>query len=307
MKYAVVMTASYDLLPGVNAVLNGLAYYGNKADAYILTWGEEWTSYIDGAKKAFPFATFIDLPDYVKQRDGKVNDSVQFYTCVYRYVFGSDLADYDAVYIPDADFMILNDLTPYFEMTALGDRILCANHVCGDNHDCCTEEVYDICNAPLQSATTFFNPKKFAWLIKQIEFYCKEHRVAEMVGLNYAIIHGGHMKDKVFLLPDVLWLQIKLGDMPLLRKDACGKRWLCLANGERLNALHGRWWYGFNMEKFSLEKDSPDWSSHKNWTFRHVWEMYHFLNTQCRHNIPWREEWGHPDMWSKIGSGHRWD
>ncbi len=37
-KYALIVTADIKLLPGVMAIINGVRYYGNDVDVYLLYW-----------------------------------------------------------------------------------------------------------------------------------------------------------------------------------------------------------------------------------------------------------------------------
>jgi hypothetical protein len=119
-RYAVVVSDS-GYLHGVNALLNGLKYYGNKVDFHHLYWGPEAEVWSRSAQRCGEFnVVSVDLqelakdPDYPK-RNGRM--SAAWYCKFYRYFYCAlalcSSAYYDAVCIMDADIMVVNNIMPW--------------------------------------------------------------------------------------------------------------------------------------------------------------------------------------------------
>ena len=263
-KYALVMCASNGYLPGVNATINSMDYYGNKLDLHFIHDDILPEGYWDEIKKA-KLNYRLGMQNFSSQFDKfiklypKLYPNVFQYWSYLRYWYMAQIKDdYDAVGLFDGDQILLNDITPWFELVSGTKYILAAQHIF---HDFAAENyneeimnsVQPICNLPLIG-----DPKIWSEVyIHMCEREQTEHE-ADMDCFNKSTYLCGKWKDII----EVLDCQWNCGYVwrGTLRKliIKSGKEFLIgVPNTFRVYAIHNKWWQeGFRNAHCA--KNSPD-------------------------------------------------
>lgn len=252
-KYAIIVTADIKLLPGVMALINGIRYYGNDVDVYLLYW--------DGGKGVFErkldniktqggydFLNLIDLGFEVscsiKEDSWLYNCKPKFYLKFWRHYYPENLLDYKAIAIFDADMLICNNIMQYFEIAEKTGRILIPR-----NTGIHAQEIDNYSNTafkasyspPCHSMPLFYDPKIYYQLFAEIPELAYNMGRGEMVAIN-KLFHDKHLYKDLLLLPNSLWLGTRWKDLKyeiLYGND--GIRHITIA-GDRAYSIHGRWW-----------------------------------------------------------------
>ena len=216
MKYAIVMTATADFIPGVNATLNALRYYGHDPDiqVHLLTWHtKRMDAWLDTLAERNPWPNFrvIDMAGLQQagySRAEEVKPGSYWPMVFWRWEYAASLTGYDAVMIMDADCVLLNNISPWFHMAASsGKLILCNNDRSALEPEDATAahlvQRRESRGTALHSHPTFFRPAEIKDLARDMVTHAKIG--SDMVALNQALAHLG-MMDKALVLPCVLWL-----------------------------------------------------------------------------------------------------
>ncbi len=312
-KYAVIVSSDGGMTPGVNALLNGFKYYGmeDKVEFHLLYWrGEQIESFIKDVQDDgfYPKFVPVDLIGYCEGIEGKLKQTARYYLTAYRYHYCASLRDYDAVMMIDADAAVVNNLMWFFDIVAKTDFIILPNNNgSGEEYDTCVLTPYQSEAAPpLHCHPLFFRPALYGDVFSEIPKLCTEVPMGDMACCSYVLTKHNLMNTKVFVQSNLFWVNTALERVQITEQFINDKRFLVTCTGDRAYAVHGRWWFAFNMEKFTVEPESPK-DKIRNWNIRRVWETYYFFNHNCYHGIEWDiENWGEPSMWSSIGSGNRW-
>lgn len=317
-KYAVVVCATGDLLPGVNALLNGLKYYGNEVDFHLIYSRDHiMVPYVQAIQDSGLFPNFFPVifQDYiveVEEKEGKFAKDAPFYLMTLRYYYASGLRDYDAVVVFDADEAVVNNIMWFLEVAAKTDFVIAPNNgFSGEEYDAYDPKGHmSTAGCCIYNHPFFFSPAVYGDLFRQVPQVAYDLGIGDINAVHELLKTNGLMSTKVFVQPGVLWITIFVGTAVTAHYPG-GKRFLQISTGDRLRTIHGRWWYAFNMEKFSVEPKT-DAERLQNWTIRYLWETYYFLNhlegdQYYSLDTEWDvENWGEPSMWDSIGSGKRW-
>ena len=127
-KYAIIMTATGGMLPGVNAIINGLDYYENKID-FFLIGDDEIKNYVEQeipkAKDLIVNVRFIHIKEVEKLVDIPDTKRSGWRVRFFRYKIAELYAsEYSAVMIVDADMILLNNIMRYFELAEASDLLI---------------------------------------------------------------------------------------------------------------------------------------------------------------------------------------
>jgi len=305
-KYAFVVSDS-GYTYGINALINGLKYYGNDVTFHHLYWGpkaEAWSKSVQGSGK-FDFKS-INLKDLVNdprypKKTGKMSPA---WVCkFYRYFYCAlELSEYDAVCIMDADMMVVNNIMQWFEVAACSDKLIMPNNdMSPQQHDCyAVDDIGGGSSPPVHNMPLFFRPSSttksiFLSLLRISE----ERQISDMASINHAIIEAGQM-DNILILPNYLWLISVQYNVRLALREIGDLRYLLLhKSGDKVNSVHRPWWSPDYCKKF-IEGCSTEltWGiSFNNITL--FWDMLCFFNTQLYHKIPWDIEFPEVKAWKQ--------
>jgi len=295
-KYALVVTDS-GYTYGINALINGLKYYGNEVTFHHLYWGvkaEAWSKSIQSSGefdfKSVNLQELAKNPSYPKIRDRM---GAAGYCKFYRYYYCAlELVDagYDAVCIMDADVMVVNNIMPWFEVAAASDKILMPNNDMSpyENNWYDQNNIRGGSSPPLHNMPLFFKPSfTMKSILLSISDMSEKWQVSDMASLNHAIIEAGQM-DNVLVQPSCLWLIAIPYNIRLVHREIGGLKYLVLhKTGDKVNSVHRPWWKPEYCKKF-IEGCSDKVS--RNVTLNNIilfWDMLYFFNTQLYHKIPW--------------------
>ena len=261
-KFAYVVAANAKYLIYLNAFLNSLEYVGNIHDVHIVSWAIP-VDYLEKLKQ-LSFKTIIhEVSNDTKMQaigEGEVLTR-------YRFELASQLTDYSAVCVFDADSIVIRDLTIWFEIAAKSKTIVGVameqkrwygegfeehHRVNGEHIIPKTWNEKDICCSPF-----FFNPKEhgdalhFSWHIVADYPFEKRFKAPDLDAINISILKYGY-QDRVIALSEITWSSLH---ETLLKpfSHVCemhGKLWTI--NGEEIWVIHGQWnsdiWRGWQLE-----------------------------------------------------------
>lgn len=255
MKFAVVMSASWDYRYGLNAVLNGLDYHNNNvSDVHILDLSRnipQW--YYNTAKEVFDFNIHIHfLDEYMEKYPDRPSFADSFWTTYhYKYLLASDLASqYDVMMIMDIDYLVCGKLDNYVKAVFGTDLILVPNlspkpaewhsHINGANID----DLRDMLEKDVHFVSTANSPfivdcKKNSMLYTKT-YECGFNTGNDMWSLFQAIV-ALDKADDVIDLPGVLWYNPAWRHSPIESHMVSGKR-CYFTLGEKMMMIHRRWW-----------------------------------------------------------------
>jgi len=303
-NYALVVTDS-GYTYGINALINGLKYYGNEVTFHHLYWKSKaasWSKSIQDSGE-FDFRS-IDLeellknPSYPKVRDNMGGPGICKF---YRYYYCAlELAGYDAICIMDADMMVVNNIMPWFEVAARSGKILMPNNDMSpyENNWYDQNKIGGGSSPPLHNMPLFFKPSSIteSIFLSMLEMH-EKWQVSDMASLNHAIIEAGQMGN-VLVLPNCLWLAATTTNIRLFYREIGGLKYLTLhKSGDKLNSVHRPWWNPkYCKKEIDGQKDerSRDTLLHNVTLF---WDMLCFFNTQLYHKIPWDIEFPEVKPW----------
>ncbi len=280
-KYAIIITADIKLLPGVMALINGVRYYGNDVDVYLLYWagGLEGTfeRKLDNLKAQgeYDFLNLIDLGFEVscsiKEDSWLYNCKAKFYLKFWRHYYPEQLLDYEAIAIFDADMMICNNIMQYFEIAEKTGRILIPR-----NTSIHATEIDNYCETafrasyapPCHSMPLFYDPEKYYQLFEKVPELAHKMGHGEMVAIN-KLFHDYDMYKDLILLPNSLWLGTRWKDLKyeiLYGNDDI--RHITVA-GDRVFSIHGRWWTQEFIDKIPQDNEV---GRHNGILFKEIYE-----------------------------------
>ncbi len=307
-KYALVVTDSGGgYTYGVNALINGLKYYGNEVTfhhLYLKPLAKAWSESVQNSDE-FDFKS-IDLeelsknPSYPKLSKKLGRPGLCKF---YRYYYCAlELAEYDAVCIMDADMMVVNNIMPWFEVAARTGKIIMPNNDMSPlEHNCYDQnKIGGGSSPPLHNMPLFFKPSSItkSIFLSIMEMH-EKWKVSDMASLNHAIIEAGQMEN-VLVLPCCLWLIQSPWNIRLVHRKIGGLKYLMLHKmGDKVNAIHRPWWRAAYCKKF-IEGCRTELT--RDITLNNIrlfWDMLYFFNTQLYHNIPWDIEFPEVKAWQK--------
>ncbi len=307
-KYALVVTDS-GYTYGINALINGLKYYGNEVTFHHLYWGPiagAWSKSIQASGefdfKSVNLQELAENPSYPELRSKM---GAAGYCKFYRYYYCAlELVDagYDAVCIMDADVMVVNNIMPWFDVAATSGKILMPNNDMSpyENNWYDQNKIGKGSSPPLHNMPLFFKP---SFAMKSIFLSLPEMsikwQVSDMASLNHAIIEAGQM-DNVLVQPSCLWLIAIPYNIRLVNRKIGELKYLVLhKTGDKVNTVHRPWWRALYCKKF-IEGCSTELT--RDITLNNIrlfWDMLYFFNTQLYHNIPWDIEFPEVKAWQE--------
>ena len=297
-KYALVVTDT-GLFPGTNAMVNAFKYYDIQAEFHYLhklQWAAEF------AEKRSDDVVGVSIDDLIEEYDirhPKLGENV-WYCKMYRYLYAiNHLIDYDAVCIIDADMVICNDITPWFEIADKLDRLVIPNNdYSGQEHDGYNlPSIQGASSPPFHNMPSFFKPKTWEKVLRDIPKISLENTYGDMSSLTHSLIRHGKMDDpSTFLMtPNALWVHSHYCHIKLAKRKIGGKWYVCLHNigGDRLYSFHRRWWMASLRRKFVDDiKDPVQRETGRN-NVQIFYEMTKFFNTddEMKYHIEWKREY----------------
>lgn len=275
-KYALIWTTDIGYMPGTNACLNAMEYYGfdKSIDVFIRYWGD-----------------YRDLgEDYLSQWPNvhwsNIDGSFRPGMGSYWYMVFDDyhyslkyLQSYDVVSFWGADMCILNDFSYFFEVCHKIDNIIIGTNEHTDVDMYCQmspEWPYGHTWTVPYTDSPLFVPKSKMDLIQlTLDFQFREGAMVDrMDGLNYAMRDLNHHP---FTTPGNLWIF----NVPqwIALKD--GGRYVFNCN-QRMFSFHRRYWNVNYLQNYI--RGLGNIADHNAMLFN---RKYNFFNTQCR--VKWTE------------------
>lgn len=304
--YAVVVTCSYNqYLFGLNALLNGLDYYGNTADVHVLILQEEETLWTDYKAKVlaagFGFEVFfIPIQPLLEDTEVLPNCGVMWYLTFGRWHYTKHLVGtYKAVLHTGTDVMVWHNIMSWFEVAAATDFIIMGHNALGTYNwpDAPYVQSNDV---PYADTPCFVSPERH---YEALDYVChigaNYMDVADMPAVFYAL---RKFNKRVILLPDNHWVRNYVQSCYIM-KDICKKEgdplygktiYLDASSRYIISMVHGKYWskVRFNNTMAIIESETADpmlrdvWRV--NWT--RSYEACKFFNTQCKLLLSWRED-----------------
>jgi len=242
MKNALIVTANKAFLPGLNALLNSLDYYGNTPDVHIIHT-PDLDEYIQAVQGAFNFKV-IGFP-ISRLEDVRKDDFFNYTYTRYKYV-EKIRYDYNVISHFDADTVCLNNIMPYYEIAARTTLfVVPASTLCQFPPEGFTDEA--LANQiPLFNHPCFYSSDLYGGTIQRIwdigqEFY-KVDGENDTISFNRALFRNGTLKN-ILALPGNLWIAnntITRDNFQL--KTVNGKIYLHTIENHRIQVLHGKYW-----------------------------------------------------------------
>jgi len=283
MKNALIVTANKEFLPGLNALLNSLDYYGNTPDVHIL-YNSDLCSYVHAIRGRFNFRIH---PFAIKGlSDPEKEDFFNYTYTRYKYV-EIIKENYDVISHFDADTVILNNIMPYYEIAAKTTLfVVPASTLCQFPPEEFTDEALAK-EIPFFNHPCFYNPHLYAGAIQRIwdigqERY-KVDRENDTISFNRTLFRGGILKN-LLVLPGNLWLGSNtISRENFYRKSAGDKFYIHTTENHRIQSFHGKYWQPDYLEKHSkaLEKwpEKLDRLTNNVTLFRRI---ISFFNDDCK-------------------------
>lgn len=231
-KIAWVWTTTESYMPGTNATLNAMEFYGIKnVDIYILTWTDFLSK---DYKKQFKNINFIPI-----ESDG--SKPAKWYLRFADFTFAKrNLKKYDVILFWGGDVCLVNDISVYFEISSKLKKIIVGTNEHGSHVDfrmMSKDKPYiHTWSVPYTDVPLFIPKKWYGVISKTLEYQKEGMEISKMDGLNYAI---RDLNADVFTVPGELWVFNAPYKIKLLKKEDK----LYFANSSTtLNSFHRRYW-----------------------------------------------------------------
>jgi len=305
-KYAIVMTADEDYLPGVNGQLNACRYYGMEDDGvefHLIHSFRDDHPYLKRAHKIFPNLVSIKLDDFMiesgrwkKPMKKKGKPEMKYPRWWYP---AERLADYDAICVLDADRQIVNNFTHYFNMIARSDMIGLAKNDWSDAEWFSQDDSRAMAaNPAIYSNPYFITGKRAAKLFPLIPEYAEHPNkyypsykgrnaiTGDMHPVNLTLLQTGMINDLI-PLPATQWVFVNTDHVKLTRREVAGRHYIGLhGKGDLLNSFHRKFWGQKICQRHMRGHDAIGSSFAMNNT-RIFWEFTKFFNTELYLKIDW--------------------
>ena len=298
-EYAIVMTSrGWGLHPGMNAVINGLDYYDNEVDLFLIHGNDE-NEYLERIKtipnlkvKIIPVP--IDIcrtlwPDY-KKDEGWQN-------IFFRYkVINLVGQKYHSIMMCDSDMFCCNNIMKYFEVVTGSNLIMLPSNPWGSSVEACKTNWARICTGasapPFHCMPLFLDAKRHQEFLNKVWERGKEEAYLDMEILNRTIF-AEKMTDKIFTLPNILWVHTSWYYDMVKRVMYDGKIYL-ESMEERINFVHRRWWMSEVCKKYveDIDKDfCPQCYVKGRNNVKIFWEEYKRLNQTHKIKLDYDFRW----------------
>jgi len=263
-KYALVLVASNQYLPGINEMINALDYYNNQVDLHFVH-DELPEKYIDEIKNAdlnyrIVLNDFNDLEGSFLKTYPKLfpKDKYHIWTFL-RYWYILQIKDeYKATAILDGDEMILNNITPWFEFASNTKYLMTARHHfrLSEPEDFSQNDVDNDAALPYFNHPIICNPKVWASFFEFMFERESQYHESDMRTLNKCLYLSDKMKD-VFPLLDLQWIGAYIWTSKIKKIVLNnGMQYLeCENEKARINVIHGKWYgHGFRINQMNGAK-----------------------------------------------------
>ena len=299
-QYALVVDDTH-MTEGVHALLNALIYYdmADKVDFHYLWWPGST------AQEALENNTYGFYPNFYPHRfDADLfppEYKPLFQDCAnacyhLRWAFCDQLREYEACSIFDADILLVNNVLPWFRVAAeTGMLALPNNDFSGFEREAPHLDGIQGDASPVwHNQPCFFAPEIWGRFMADIPLKgLREHR-SDIVTLTRKLIEEDRT-DQVLTMSNVEWLSTHYYRQRLVRRNVADKRYLALhENGDRLNAVHRRWWIESICRQFITDiTEGPDRDRGRE-NIRLFWDFYRFFNQECEHALDY------PFVWPEV-------
>jgi len=274
--YAIIWTTTKSYMPGTNASLNALEFYGFDVDKYIMTFDDIGSDY----KNNFPDVNFIDIEFW----NGKKSNFWYLVFSDLKYAIDNLFDNYKVVLFWGGDVCIVDNFMDYFEIADKTDRlVLGINEHHGEGPITLpTNQPYKHTWSVPYADVPFFVPVSKRRVVQNILDYqfIENSELSRMDGLNYSIRDE---KENVFSVPGHLWVM----NSPHWGKVRRSGNNLLLF-GSKMKSFHRKYWIKNYAEKYARGNEI---SKHNVTVFNH---MYRFLNNQ---RVKWAEG---IDAWQNV-------
>jgi len=286
-KYAIVMTATGGLLPGVNSFLNGLDYYENGVDFHLI--GDEHVQqYIRDNEKALENVSFRlffkSISDLRESWEFPSRKKGGWQVRFFRYRWAQKIRDwYEAILIVDADMICLNNLMDKFREAKETGLIIQPDNPVGYS----LERIKEIGISPIRGASSppfhnmplFLDVRKWNSLLDRLWYWGIREDWGDMSTL-FRTEFRENVLDQVRLIPNDLWLlEVFYKDM-LRRVTKNGKIYLVTTDNREIRTVHKRWFLSDLCEKRVKDiKETDNYRRGKN-NVMLFWEEFRRLNLE---------------------------
>ncbi len=287
-KYAMIWTTTLGYMPGTNASLNALEYYGFKdVDVYILYLGDLKKELGEEYLSQWPDINFLEIDKSIYPIPHSIRGDY-FWYCTYADIHFAieQFSKYDAILLWNSDSCIVNNFMVYFDITSKLDKIIVATNEQGVVHLNNLSKSFPYINTgevPYTDIPWFIPKSKVDYLKLVLEYGSREDfQLPRMTSINYAIRDQNLIND-VFTVPGNLWIYNIPYILPVV--PIYEKKQLYSYN-ERMNSFHRRYWNltvcrqylpGSNELTMSISKQNK-------MIFNRIWN---FFNRECR--VKWTE------------------
>jgi len=238
-KYAFVVTATDGYEEPVDIFINSVKKHCPDIHVVKLTREYEFI-YTSGSITSNPSGKGL-IPEYPK------NQLLMNY--IYRMKFASELTDYDAVCLVDADMFLLRDVTKFFKITSLTKNMIAVSD--------CTNILYDQSyldrypgilkgefynTKTISSVPLFFCPKSHSSVLQQAYNYGIDNNMtSDLLVLNMFLCSDPEIWNNMLILPAYAWTGIHHSQLkPETRIRKIIGQYVSEA-GDEIYMVHGRW------------------------------------------------------------------
>lgn len=290
-RFALVVVADTSYFRGLNAIVNAMDYYGNAFDLILILHNAS-EAYVDSILAA-DFDFRIEVVDHEEIKgafmaDVPVATDEYAVSCFIRHWFVRTIKDrYSVVGLMEADALLLDDITPWFELVEGTDYLLTAFH---DYHNYQLEnylaEHLDVVQ-PLYIHPLFCDPKKWDDVFETIgKIGPKSPTISDMMAMNQAVLLCGK-KEKVVVLPGDEWLGGFVYTSPAVPMTLSGgKRILTTSTGNmKIKMLHGKY-YSDGFRYGVCQQSHPENREVFKNNMITIHELFRFFNDDLKVKLP---------------------
>jgi len=293
-KYAIVLVGSTCYLPGVNGIVNALDYYGNNIDLHLIYDDDLPKEYEEKLKNSDlnyhlilqPFSVLIEQ---MISEWPKFSPRNKYHEHTYiRYWYLTKIKDdYRVTSCPDADSIIVNNITPWFEMVEGTRYLLTAQHLFKWREIEEYNESNLLIELPVFNHPLICDPQVWSDIFTKMFERESQFHESDMRCLNRVMLLNNRFKDVIPLL-DCQWAGKYIWYGRLIERKL-GNRWYLLGfpNVFRVNIIHGKWWgRGFRLAQ--LRGAAPENRETMKQNLDLIVRMYKRLNEE------WKVKWPLP-------------
>lgn len=304
-KYVIVIPASANYIPGLNATLNGLDKYGNTADVKVIE-SEIPKDYQEKARKVFDFdVEFIPLLDLC---EGEYSVDLTRPSAFYRWVFSPYALymrikdQYKAATLIGADMIVINNIMPWFEVAEKTGMLVTIDNPYTMSSMWDLDERHIRLNGLLDtepiSDACFMDLQLHEDIIKKTLEYSKITD-ENMRAFNSAVFNLKKF-DRLLILDSQLWTSGIFYLFKVEKSMGANNRMSYYANRERMNAFHKKYWLDSVIYQAIYDKVPGTWlydNAMNN--IKTFCDIYRELNT--RHKLTW--DYPANEIFNKLKSG----